>query len=190
MVSKIKKKISNILLVLKIKFFNKRYNSSEINIIKTLDCLVVSGGGAGTTTIIEFLTNHLRVNDIGDNDKLKHKYKPYRDKSIYKNTKILFLKRNKSEAIKSLKKRGIPPKTFYELNFTKLESILYQVSNKFNFEIQFKFLLFKQEKNWKNNFSKKQLLLLEYESVFEKGEEIINFLNLDSKLLKDFPIRN
>jgi hypothetical protein len=186
---KIKIKVKIIYKIFKKKFFNKRYTDKEINTIQDLDCLVVSGGGSGTTTLIKFLSQYISVNHIGDKDGLKHKYKPHADKEIYKNLKIIFLTRNANETIKSLKNRGEPPKTYFEIHLIRLESSLYQLSHLFKFNIQFKYLLFKQKRNWKKAFHKSKIIFIDYSELFESGEKIIDFLDLDNKLNDIFPRR-
>jgi len=167
----------------------KIYSEEMLNYIQSLDCWVVSPGGVGTTTFINYLNNYIKTNSVLDEDKLKHKKRPPRN--IQKNLKIIFLTGNPKHIVNSLKNRQLGNNlSFYFIQFLKLESPFRFISTINKKESRFLKLIKKQELNWLSKNKSLNILRIDYENLFESAEEISKFLEIYTpEFIENFPKR-
>ena len=162
--------------------FKKRYSKTQIKKLKSLDVLIISPGGVGTTVLMDHISNFKKTNDRDNLDGLKHKNKPYNEK--IDSLKIIYIFGNYKSIYKSLKRRE-----YFQTQMLYFESILGTLSSKSITLNQFKKLVITHKKNWME-VANLDILFMDYDDLFESKIEIKNFLNIsDNRFLLNFPIR-
>ena len=146
-----------------------------------LDGLIVSCGGVGTTFLIEWLNQYIKVNCPYDTDGLKHAPKPsFRDKDL----KILYVTGSPSLAVQSLFRRGFAKtqskklvnqsvKQTYVLK--DLDDYIKRNQDVFRFEQHFV--------NWTQKYCVNRTLIVNYDNICESTlYEIARFFGITDDL--------
>lgn len=157
------------------------------------ECLVISPGGCGSNTLINYLNNYTKSNIFFEKKYkffgLSHLYKPnyYLNKN---NIKIILIKRKYSEIYKSMLSRG-----FIRNNLNILGDCLpFIYINLFKNKKKLKKKYYKYlnffYNNWRN-YNKENLLVVNFKDLYRnsiESKKIKKFLQIkDSKFLIKFP---
>ena len=169
---------------------------TKIFLPDSMDVIVVSFGGVGTTFLIEFLSKYLKVNDAGDMDKIKHS--PLPPISFNKKVKYIYVYGNPQLTVVSLFRRGFHFRQSIKLqkwNGKKASPIPPEMSlSEYAKTGMDKFYLERHFYNWFTKYlSPHQTLFIRYESLFEHIAELLDFLELPKECINEFPskiIRN
>jgi hypothetical protein len=146
-----------------------------------LDLLVCSPGGVATSALMNHLQKYLLVNSPGDSDGLKHLATPSKVTNV---PKILYLTGELQPAIASLRRRGYLLPHVVKLGGWK--SIPFTFFPKL-WEARVKKLMSKQLAEF-SRISQPSCLVIPYELIWDKTEEIATFVGLDrSDFSSTFP---
>ena len=157
----------------------------------SIDVLVVSYGGVGTTTIIDFLSGYIRTNSKGDEDGYKHL--PLPPISFRKDVRFVYIFGDPVEAAVSLFRRGYQRRQSKMLqrwsgDFSpiptsmSIDEYLDQGVDLLRFQTHFL--------NWHDRYlSCVPTLFLKYETLFEDAAILGEFLGLPQEALNDYPKR-
>ena len=158
-------------------------------ISKRIEVFVVSYGGVGTTSLIEFISRYKTTNDCDDYDGYKHLSIP--PVSRNPDLKILYIYGDPMMACSSLFRRG-----FHRAQSIKLQAywkfkadvIPYNESLGGYLETGIDKLCFEEHfNNWLDKYPLNDTMFIEFESMWENVEEILQFLELPREAAKDFP---
>ena len=164
-------------IIYELGWFSNRFYSKSIP--KDIDLLVSSIGGTATTSLIEFLSQYFRTNDIYDSDNLKHS----RQYKLNESQKIIFIISDPEIAYKSLKRR----KYLYP-NCRKLGLISYFIRIKSLFIKEVHILQTNNEMLCKKYPHK--YLSIKYDDLFNSAQIIKDFTDLkDDEFIQRFPSR-
>ena len=146
---------------------------------KLLNLIVISSGGVASTTLIKYLKLFKKVNNENDEDGYKHLGKfPFLKNS---DTKILYIYGDYDKIYNSLKRRK-----FFKLQMAKLGCPLCLLFRGTLERFFFDRCITKQINNFKN---KENVLILKFENIWKKKNEIKFFLGIDSDdFIKKFPL--
>ena len=165
-----------------------------------LDCLVVTYGGAGSSFLLEFLSDHLRTNDsVSHIDGLKHIHSPQHPiLDLYEVKRAVYIFADPVRAILSVFRRGyqhvIPKVNANHRSVT--EYLDYIAKNTPDLDLD-EFVrtgidLFNVERhfhNWTSQPAPFPRLCLKYEHLFAQLPRLFSFLGLSDSLLSSFPDR-
>ena len=159
------------------------YFSRVVPVNVPFDCHIVSGGGSGTTMLMEFLAQHLRTNDPGDRDEFKHLPRPaYR---YTKDVKVIFLLGSPCEAVISLWGRGFERWHAFKLGRFMPEKrplplFLSAGQDRLGLERQFD--------NWTDaRLRSYPVLFLRFETIWDNLNVLARFLGLKPEIFDSFP---
>ena len=166
----------------------------------TLDCIVVTCGGAGSTFLLEFLSQLRRTNDpISHLDGLKHIHSPQHPiLDLYDVKRAVYLFDDPQRAVLSIFRRGfqhVIPKVNanhrsvaeyldYVARHTPeldLDQFLHGCADLFNVERHFR--------NWTELPAPFPRLMLKYEHLYSQLPRLFSFLDLSPDLLSRFPAK-
>ena len=165
---------------------------SFLNLNEKPDCLVVSPGGCGTITLINYLNKFKKTNLYIEKKykiNLRHIYKP--SNFLKKNNiKIILIKRDFQSIYNSMKSRG-----FIRNGLSNLGDLFpFMFINLFKDEkkLKKKYFLFLNlfYSNW-NNYDTKYILRINFKDLYSNDKsinKIKKFLNINKKnFIKNFP---
>ncbi len=156
-----------------------------------IQVVVGSGGGVGTTFLIEFLARYLSVNDPHDRDGLKHLRLP--PLSFDSSLRFVFVHGDPRAAVVSLFRRRFHSAQAAKLQRfaaaprcpipygMSLEEYVAQGRDCFAFEAQFD--------NWYARCLHHPTLFLRYETIWDNLPALARFLALPDTLMAEFPAR-
>lgn len=150
------------------------------------DVFVVSPGGVATTFFMEFLSDHLRINDPYDRDRLKHVACP---PLFSRGMKFIYIYGKPQSIILSLAQRGYLNYQIHKngkyLFFNKIDS-LDDYINTGSDMLRLKASL----AAWKRLESKSDnILTLDFEDIWKQKAEWAEFLGLSDEVMDSFPSR-
>jgi hypothetical protein len=133
--------------------------------------VVVSGGGAGTTTLIGHLSNYCKVNSIDDRDGLKHTLRIPRGPRALR-SRIVFVRSDIEAQIRSLRRRGTV--RFQAIKVGGWRAML--VSSE-RLDSYFSGVLAKQRSIFEQN-TKSQVIIVDFPGFLEDPSKLEQFLDL------------
>ena len=153
-----------------------------------LDVVINSFGGVGTSFLMHFLKEHLRINCPHNLDLLKHIDTP--PLTHKKKFRAVYIYGNPIEAIASLFNRGYHslhsqyllrnhPKVQPVSKEDTLETYLKQEVDRFKLESHFE--------QWISSKRHYPILFIKYEYIWNHLPELFNFLEIDHKYIDTFP---
>lgn len=155
-----------------------------------IDFIVCSGGGAGTTMLLDYFSQRHRVNSPKDYDNLKHL--PIPPVSFNKNMKCIFVYSNPVDVCISLFNRGYQFWQSRKMSrFSKSENIIPQdlTLKDYADNGQDLFGMEDQFNSYYENHILYPTLFLKYEAIWENLEIIKKFLSLTDEEMSCFPPR-
>lgn len=147
-----------------------------------LDVLVVSPGGVATTALMEYLALFFKINSPHDLDGKKHLPAPP-SWFLQSQTRVILLTGTESDIVFSLRRRG-----FLRIQAIKLGySWAALISGKLLSSIISKAIR-RQYCNWTNGVEQSRLLILDYNEIWSRSQDIAKFLGINSaQFLAAFP---
>ncbi len=146
-----------------------------------LDVLVVSPGGVATTFLINYIGIYKNVNNIDDNDGLKHLPRPPINLENI-NLKVIFITGEPDEVYASIKRRG-----WLKEQGAKLGSVMSVLLWGRPQKYFFKRAVIAQEKHWRKS-NLKGLLILDYNQIWDSIETISQFMGVNTDdFVNNFP---
>ncbi|WP_309399510.1 hypothetical protein [Cerasicoccus maritimus] len=153
-----------------------------------LDAVVTSFGGVATTTFIDFLRQKIVTNCPGNSDLYKHTAQPPVSNNPY--FRAIYIFGDPTLATISLFNRNfhqhhsqIMQANFGQTSFIHeaqtLDAYLQQGDDRFNFRRHFDL--------WRNSDCWYPRLILRYEVLWDRLDEIANFLSIPASTFADFP---
>ena len=150
-----------------------------------LNAMVVTPGGAASTSLLQHIARFVTVNDCNDADGLKHAPFPPRWFGDSKKTRVIFIDRDMSQIVQSLERRGYVYEQLAKLG-SVMGCLLPDASAK---KILVK-AIHRQKHKWRTTKSA-DVLFIDYESLWDQVEKISAFLGItDSNFVRDFPQRD
>lgn len=157
---------------------------------RTVDTLVCSFGGAGTTLLLEFLANHRATNDPHDGDGLKHL--PVPPVGLNRRIRCIYVFADPILAAVSLFNRGMQHAQSVKLlrhrhdlspipEGMALEAYARAGADRFHFEAHFE--------NWHRQHVIHPTLFVRYETLWGNLDAIADFLELQPGTITGFPER-
>lgn len=161
------------------------WNVISISELDTIDVLVISPGGAGTTMLLGEIAKFKKTNCLGDTDGFKHlPYNAEYISRILKTKKIIYLYDRPERVVNSIAHRG-----WLRVQGSKLGSILCVFLPE-GFQKRFFYSAVIRQINGYTSKVDEQLLILQFDHIWDSLEEISNFLEVDtSKFVFTFPPR-
>ncbi len=148
-----------------------------------IDAAVISPGGVGSTLLIDQLGPHLRVNSRDDADHLKHL--PRLPRRFPHRLKIIFIHGDVEDVVNSIRRRGWTAR-----HGSKLASIQAVIASD---PAQTEALRRAVERqiDWFKRCDHPRLLLIRYEDLWDRLDEISAFLGIDAEAFRaEFPPRH
>ena len=146
-----------------------------------LDAIVVSTGGVATTTVMQFLSLYVRVNDPHDRDLLKHIHSDSVLNALG-SKKVIFIYGNNRDACISLLKRGWLTEQCIKLGGKPNILDRHRLLSEFDQLADLQINLFKKRSE------SLDILLLHYDELWENIDNMKNFLNInDPEFSASFP---
>ncbi|MEQ8324230.1 MAG: hypothetical protein RIE58_03335 [Vicingaceae bacterium] len=161
---------------------------NSIFLPKSIEVIICSGGGVGTTFFIEEIKRYKSTNDPHDLDGLKHL--PLPPISLNKNLKAIFVLGDPLIACASLFRRDFHSQQSVVMNRFLLRKRLISASMNLEHYAQEKFdgLLFdRQLMNWKTRPTAYDILFVKYEKIHDNLKVIQEFLGLPDEFVVKFP---
>ena len=148
------------------------------------EVMVVTPGGAGSTTLIAHIGKFKSVNDCNDADGLKHMLFPPRWLRSDSDVRVIFVDRSPDKIVASLERRGF----LYE-QLAKLGSIRGCLTSVPKARLQMMAALDCQKQNWRDA-KLKNVMYVEYDELWQSTDRIAAFLGTtDVRFVSDFPRR-
>lgn len=153
-----------------------------------IELLVTSGGGVGTTFVIDFLQNYKVCNDRNDKDGFKHRDRPTPSKNP--DFKAIYVFGNPINAIYSLFRRDYHHEESYKLlqNHPQLTPIPKEMSlDAFAAEGVDRFLFENHFRNWNEKFYQYPVMFIRYEKIWDHLEPLLEFAGIPLSEIDKFP---
>ena len=145
------------------------------------ELIVVSGGGAGTTTLISHLSKFRDVNVAGDFDGLKHAMKLPR-KVFRGGSRAIFITADTALQLRSLERRGTL--RFQALKMGGIRSVFVTGENLRPF---LEGLIYRQ-RHWFESRSSEEVLIIEYPQFYSNPELIAKWIGIvNPHFVSSFP---
>lgn len=153
---------------------------------KTIDTLVVSYGGVGTTFVIDFLQKHRNVNDSQDTDGLKHL--PFQPISLGQNLKVLYVFGDPVEAVISLFRRRFHSTQSVKLSPFAMRNVSHEMSLEEYADLERDSLLLGRHfRHWLSNPLGYPTLFVSYHDLWSNLDSIFDFFEISKDRIDDFP---
>jgi hypothetical protein len=147
-----------------------------------IDAAVISPGGVGTTMLIDHLGKYLRVNCADDGDHLKHV--PRLPRRIPDGLKVVFVHGDVDEIVASIERRGWVPR--HGSKFGSVSSVI--LTGRMRRDALRRAV--KRQIDWFLRLQRPNLLLLRYEELWDRRDEIAEFMGIsDTSFSREFPPR-
>ncbi len=147
-----------------------------------LHAMVVTPGGAASTTLLKHIARYVTVNDCNDADGLKHAPFPPRWFDNARKTRVIFIDRDITRILHSLDRRG-----YVCEQLAKLGSVIgCLLPDAFAKKVLVK-AINRQKHHWRTTKSA-DVMFIEYETLWDQVDKIATFLGItDSSFTRDFP---
>ncbi len=153
-----------------------------------MEILVTSGGGVGTTFVIDFLSKYKVCNNRDDKDGFKHRDRP--TPSPNRDFKAIYVFGNPINAIYSLFRRKYHHEESYKLlqAHPSMEPIPLEMTldeyaaagvDRFQFESHFH--------NWNTKYYQYPVMFIRYEKIWENLEPLLDFVGIPFSEMDAFP---
>jgi hypothetical protein len=150
--------------------------------VAPLNAMVVTPGGAASTSLLKHIARFVTVNDCNDADGLKHAPHPPSWFSNTKKTRVIFIDRDIAQTVQSLDRRGY----VYE-QLAKLGSVIGCLLPDAAAKRTLVKAINRQKRQWRSTKSA-DVLFIDYDSLWDQVEKIAAFLEItDSNFIRDFP---
>ena len=159
-----------------------------INLPSNVELLVTSGGGVGTTFVIDFLNNYKVCNNRDDKDGFKHRDRP--TPAGNPDFKAIYVFGNPINAIYSLFRRDYHHEESYKLlqNHPNLTPIPKEMPlDDFAAEGKDRFLFESHFRNWNENYYQYPVMFIRYEKIWENLEPLLEFAGIPLSEIDKFP---
>ncbi len=155
---------------------------------RDMDLLVTSGGGVGTTFVIDFLSKYRQCNNRDDKDGFKHRDRPTPSPNPW--FKAIYVFGNPVNAIYSLFRREYHHEESYKLllNHRHLDPIPARMTlDEFAAEGVDRFLFERHFRNWHERFYQYPVMFIRYEKIWENLEPLLDFAGIPMSEIEKFP---
>ena len=155
---------------------------------REMELLVTSGGGVGTTFVIDFLANYKKCNNRDDKDGFKHRDRP--TPSPNPDFRAIYVFGNPLHAIYSLFRRKYHHMESYKLlqNHRHLEPIPEDMTvDAFAKEGVDRFLFEPHFRNWNDTFYQYPVMFIRYEKIWDNLEPLLDFAGVPQSEIPKFP---
>ncbi len=149
-----------------------------------LDAWVVSPGGVGTTALMSHVAAFLRVNELDDNDGLKHWPRPPLRRIEMSGTKVLFVTGDPAVICRSIKRRR-----WTATQAMKLGSLSAPLLSGWRQLRALHDAVEAQRKSWLA-LTSDRFRAIDYEAIWDSADMLADFFGVeDPAFVKDFPRR-